>query len=188
MTYLEIILISFAMSFDAFAVSLAAAATGYAENRRAVFRLAFHFGFFQFGMPVIGWLGGTALAPIIGPYDHWLAFLLLGWVAYRMLRPKTIDSFVDQPDPSRGLTLIVLAIATSIDALAIGLSLALLNISILWPSISIGLVTASASLVAIRIGRGLHLRFGRRAEVIGGLILLAIALRIVIEHELIGVS
>lgn len=188
MTWLEILLISLAMSFDAFAVSLAAAATGFANHPRAIFRLSFHFGLFQFGMPVLGWLGGTALAPVIGPYDHWLAFGLLAWVTIRMLRPKDSDSFEGQADPSRGTTLVLLAIATSIDALAIGLSLALLNISILWPSISIGLVTASASLLAIQLGRGLHQRFGRQAEIFGGLILIAIAIRIVIEHELLGVS
>jgi putative Mn2+ efflux pump MntP len=188
MTWLEIILISIAMSFDAFAVSLAAAASGFADQPGAIFRLAFHFGFFQFGMPILGWLGGSALAPIIGPFDHWLAFGLLVWVAYRMLRPKGVESFSSQPDPSRGLTLIVLAIATSIDALAIGLSLAFLEVSIWGPSLSIGVVTTCSSLSAIQIGRGLHLRFGRRAEIIGGLILIAIALRIVIEHELMGIS
>ena len=188
MAWLEIILISIAMSFDAFAVSLAAAASGYADRPRAMFRLAFHFGFFQFGMPILGWLGGSALAPIIGPYDHWLAFFLLAWVAFRMLRPKEVESFSTRPDPSRGLTLIVLAIATSIDALAIGLSLALLEVSIWGPSISIGIITAGSSLVAIQIGRGLNLQFGRRAEITGGLILVAIALRIVIEHELFGIS
>jgi putative Mn2+ efflux pump MntP len=105
-----------------------------------------------------------------------------------MLSPKDTDTFEGQPDPSRVFNLILLALATSIDALAIGLSLALLNVSILWPSLSIGLVTACASLTAIQIGRGLHLRFGRRAEVVGGLILIAIAVRIVIEHELLSVS
>lgn len=185
MTWIEVFLIAVALSFDAFAVSLAAAATGYAEGARAAFRLSFHFGLFQAGMPVVGWFGGTILQPIIAPFDHWVAFGLLAWVAFRMLRPKDVASAENQPDPSRGRTLVLLAVATSIDALAIGLSLALLHLSIWGPSVTIGLVTASASLMAIQIGRGLHLRFGRRAEILGGLILVGIALRIVIEHELL---
>ena len=183
MTIIEVLLLALALSFDAFAVSLAAASSGRVAGTRAAFRLAFHFGLFQFLMPVLGWFAGAGLAPLIAAYDHWIAFALLMLIGVRMIR----SAFSHEPgetrqDPSRGFRLIALSVATSIDALAVGLSLGFLDIDIWWPSLAIGIITGSVCVLAIAMGSRLHMRFGRTAEVAGGLVLIGIAVRILVAH------
>jgi len=183
MQAVEIILVAFALSVDAFAVSLAAAASGRMSGPRSTFRLSFHFGLFQFLMPVIGWAAGSTLAPLIAAFDHWVAFVLLTAVGLRMLRAARHPAGEPRSDdPSRGLALITLSTAVSIDALAVGLSLAMLRISIWTPGVVIGVVAAAMSWLGILLGGKLHARFGRIAEFVGGVILIAIAVRIVIVH------
>jgi manganese efflux pump family protein len=184
-TVIEVILLALALSIDAFAVSLAAASSGRISGGRATFRLSFHFGLFQFMMPIIGWGAGTGLAPYIAAYDHWIAFGLLAFIAVRMIRA----ALTQQPgetlrDPSRGFHLMALSVATSIDALAVGLALALLDVDIWWPSLVIGIITGSVCVLAIVMGNRLHVRFGRVAEIGGGVVLIAIALRILWTHLL----
>ncbi len=185
MGLIEILLIAVGLAMDAFAVSIAAGASGKAVGGRASFRLSFHFGLFQFLMPVIGWFAGTRIAPLISGIDHWTAFGLLAFVGVRMIlsgagsRPKAYDI-----DPSRGLTLLVLSIATSIDALAIGLSLAMIGVEIWYPSIVIGVVTAGLSFAGVRLGNRLGTRFGKRMEIAGGVVLILIGLRILLDHML----
>jgi len=187
MTTLDILLLAFALSIDAFAVSLSAAAAGKADDARATFRLSFHFGLFQFMMPVLGWTAGLALAPVIAAFDHWVAFVLLVFIGARMIRGAFSHEAPDRWDnPSRGLALMALAVGTSVDALAVGLSMALLGTSIWWPSIVIGLVTGAVCVAAIRLGRRLNAALGKRAEFIGGLILLFIAFRILLTHTLLA--
>jgi manganese efflux pump family protein len=183
MTTLEIIIIALGLAMDASAVSLAAAAAGFANNGRAKFRLSFHFGLFQFFMPVLGWLMGIAFVSYFKSFDHWIAFLLLGFVGIRMIR-EGMDTSTDthKNDPSRGMTMVMLSIATSIDALAIGLSLAMLEVNILYPSVMIGVITAGMSLLAIKIGTKLGVLFGKRMEIVGGLVLLLIGARILFSH------
>lgn len=183
MGLLEIMMIAVGLAMDAFAVSLGAGATGRAAGPRAVFRLSFHFGLFQFLMPVIGWLVGSRIASFISFIDHWIAFVLLTFVGTRMIRAgldKTEET--QQTDPSRGLTLVMLAVATSIDALAIGMSLGMLQISIWYPSVVIGIVTGIMSLLGIRLGNRIGLNFGKYMEIGGGVILILIGLRILISH------
>jgi len=184
MSPFEIVLIALALSIDAFAVSVAAAAAGRELCKGAIFRLSFHFGLFQGMMPVLGWAAGRTLAPVIAPVDHWVAFALLVTVAARMLRAARAPEADVCDDPSRGLTLVMLAVATSIDALAVGLSLAMLRVDIWTPAVTIGIVTASMSLLGIWLGGRLKLRLGSAAQVLGAVILLAIAVRIVGEHVL----
>ncbi len=183
MSFIEIFMMALALSMDACAVSLAASAAGYASNRRAVFRLSFHFGLFQFLMPILGWLLGSTVAPLISGIDHWIAFGLLTFVAVRMLRAGS-DSTAERPahDPSRGLTLVMLSLATSIDALAVGLSLAMLGVAVWYPSAVIGIVTGLACLVAIRLGARVGAWLDKRAQLVGGAVLIFIAVRIVITH------
>lgn len=184
MSTLEVLFLALALSLDAFAVTLSAAATGCVTDRRAVFRLSFHFGLFQFMMPVLGWTAGRALAPVIGAVDHWVAFVVLVVIGVRMIRAAGDGHASADRDPSRGLTLVALAVATSIDAMAVGLTIALLGIEILWPSVVIGLVTAGVCLIAVSIGRELADRIGPKAEIAGGVVLIAIAVRILIEHTM----
>jgi manganese efflux pump family protein len=183
LSFIEIIIVALALSMDAGAVSLAASAAGYAANKRAVFRLSFHFGLFQFLMPVLGWIIGATIEPLMASFDHWIAFVLLGFVAVRMIRAAFDTAETRQADdPSRGLTLVMLSVATSIDALAVGLSLAMLNVGVWYASAVIGVVTMAVCLTAIFVGGRVGAWLGRRAQLIGGVILLLIAARIVISH------
>lgn len=185
MSILEILFLAIALSIDAFAVTLSASATGAVTDSRAAFRLWFHFGLFQFLMPVLGWTAGLALAPVIAAVDHWVAFALLVGVGARMIQGAFRGAEeAESRDPSRGLTLMALAVATSIDALAVGLSMALLDIAILWPSLVIGTVTGTVCALAVYLGRRFHAHLGGKAEIAGGAILIVIAFRILLSHLL----
>lgn len=186
MDFLEIVLIAVGLAMDASAVSLVAAASGYAKDPRSVFRLSFHFGLFQFLMPIIGWMLGRSVVRYIFSIDHWIAFCLLAFVGIKMIRSglKPPEQSLKN-DPSRGNTLVMLSIATSIDALAIGLSLAVLKVNIWYPSAVIGLITAVLSLTAIKLGNQMGILLGHRMEIIGGIILVAIGLRILVSRLMI---
>ena len=134
-------------------------------------------------MPILGWSVGTRIAPLVSGIDHWAAFALLAFVGVRMIRSGLeTDGELHPGDPSRGGTLVMLSLATSIDAFAVCLSLAMLQVSILYHSIVIGVVTASLSLTGLLAGHILGTAFGKRMEIMGGLILIGIGLRILIAH------
>lgn len=179
----DIIVVAMGLAMDAAAVSLAAAASGFAGNGRAVFRLAFHFGLFQFMMPVIGWFLGVGFVSYFKAFDHWIAFALLVFVGGKMIA-SGLDASENpiRKDPSRGLTMVMLSLATSIDAMAIGLSLAMLDINIWYPSVMIGVVTSGMSLAAIALGKRLGALVGKRMEILGGLILVFIGARILVSE------
>ena len=180
----EILIVAVGLSMDAFAVSLAAGAGNRATGARATFRLAFHFGLFQFLMPIAGWLLGIGVARYIESVDHWIAFGLLGIVGGRMIAAGLGDGEEQDagPDPSKGMTLVLLAVATSIDALAVGLTLAFLGGGIWYAAAIIGVVTGALSFLAVRVGRRLGRTFGRRMEVAGGALLVVIGLRVLAAH------
>ncbi len=183
MNPIEVLLIALSMAMDAFAVSLGIGAAGRSSGPRPTFRLAYHFGLFQFIMPVIGWIVGATIEPFIAAFDHWVAFGLLALVGARMIRSGLDpDGEPGQADPSRGFTLILLSVAVSIDALAIGLSLGLIGVFVWYPAIVIGVVTGLLSLAGLRIGNGVGRKFGKRMELFGGIVLLLIGLRIVLTH------
>jgi putative Mn2+ efflux pump MntP len=183
--FVSILLIAIGMAMDAFAVSVGIGTTRQANLPRPIFRLSFHFGLFQFFMPILGWLAGSTIASLIARFDHWVALGLLAFVGGRMIRSGLDPEAEAYPgDPSRGGTLIMLCLATSMDALAIGLSLAMLRVHILYPSIVIGVVTAGLSLGGLLIGHKLGVTFGKRMEILGGLILIGIGLRVLITHLL----
>jgi putative Mn2+ efflux pump MntP len=179
----EILLIAVSLAMDAVAVAVAAGASGYGERLRPAVRLAFHFGLFQFLMPVIGWWIGFGFARRIEQYDHWVAFMLLAGVGTHMLweafHPETEAPL---SDPTRGMRMVALSVATSLDALAVGMSLAMVGVTIWYPSAVIGLVTGTLALVGIQLGNRLRGRFGRSLDVVGGLILIALGGRILWEH------
>ncbi len=184
MQFYEILLIAISMAMDAFAVCLVAGSLGQASSPRPVFRLSFHFGLFQFLMPVLGWLAGRTLEPLIRNYDHWVAFGLLLLVGLHMIQAAVQGEETLRPDPSRGWTLVFLSVAVSIDALAVGLSLGVLGISVWYPALIIGIVTGLLSLVALRLGRDFGTRLGKPVEIIGGVVLIGIGLRILLSHLL----
>ena len=183
MPLFEIIFISFGLAMDAFAVSIGAGTSGFMNNKRAKFRISFHFGLFQFLMPIIGWFGGSRVQHLIKAWDHWIALALLVFVGLRMIRSGlSSESESFSQDPSKGTNLVLLSIATSIDALAIGLSLAILQVEIWCPSVLIGLITGALSLIGISLGKRLGDKLGKRMEVLGGVILIGIGIKIVIDH------
>lgn len=185
MGFLEILLIALGLAMDAFAVCIGAGATHFVDGPRPIFRLAFHFGLFQALMPVLGWLSGALIAQYISAWDHWVAFGLLAFVGGRMVRSGLDpEGECHETDPSRGGTLIMLAIATSIDAFAVGLSLAMLAVNILYPAVVIGIICAALSIVGLALGHRLGCTFGKRMEVAGGLILILIGIRVVISHTM----
>ena len=175
--------IALGLAMDAFAVSIAAGLTVRPFSGRHVFRLAFHFGLFQALMPILGWLAGQTINQWIADFDHWVAFVLLGFVGGKML----IESFRPEDekptgDPTRGWMLVTLSLATSIDALAVGLSLAMLNVSVWMPSVIIGLVAAAMTALGMTTANRLGARLGRWAERLGGVVLLGIGARILATH------
>ncbi|GAB6084645.1 manganese efflux pump MntP family protein [Desulfuromonas carbonis] len=179
--------IALALAMDAFAVALGAGLTLQRLGGRHLFRLGFHFGLFQALMPILGWLAGLTIQRWIESYDHWVAFGLLALVGGKMIHEAFAAAEVrDERDPTRGLTLVLLSVATSIDALAVGLSLAMLQVSIWLPALVIGLVagglTVAGMLLGRRIGARLGALWGPRVEIAGGLILIAIGIKIVLQH------
>ena len=187
MPFWSIFLIAIGLAMDCFAVSLGVGTAGSAVGLRPTFRLFFHFGLFQGGMTLLGWLAGKTVVGYIASMDHWVAFGLLAFVGVRMIRGGLQKAGEEPaiPDPSRGLTLVILSIATSIDALAVGLSLAFLEVNVLWSALLIGGVSAVLSLLGLSLGNQLGLRFGKSMEILGGLILIAIGLRVVVTHLIV---
>jgi putative Mn2+ efflux pump MntP len=186
MNLFEIFLIALSMAMDAFAVCLSAGAQERTSGPRPTFRLAFHFGLFQFLMPVLGWFAGTTIERYITAFDHWIAFGLLAFVGGRMII-SGLNPDADQQtnDPSRGWTLVLLSIAVSIDALAVGLSLGIVGVTIWTPAVVIGVVTGLVSWLGIRLGNKLGEKFGKRMEIAGGIILVLLGIRILLVHLLV---
>lgn len=188
---LELMGIAVGLSMDAFAVAIGTSAIIRGVTLRQVFRLAFHFGLFQALMPVIGWLLGTMAAGRIQAYDHWVAFGLLCFVGGRAVWEALFgESDRDGPrrDPTRGMSLVLLSLATSVDALAVGLTFAMLDIRVWYPALVIGLVAGSFTVAGMVFGARLGAMFGRVMEVLGGLVLIGIGLRILIGHLIMHAS
>jgi manganese efflux pump family protein len=180
---IELIIIAVGLAMDAFAVSLGIGTTGQAHQPRSIFRLSFHMGFFQGLMTFLGWLAGTTISSLIAGVDHWIAFGLLAVVGIHMIREAFQNEKETRPqDPSRGGFLMMICIATSIDAMAVGLSMAFLKVDILAACLIIAIVTLALSLVGLLGGHALGERFGKNMEVLGGLLLIGIGIRIVLAH------
>lgn len=170
---------------DAFAVSVTSGLAIHRLRMRHALKIAFFFGGFQALMPLIGWLAGIGLREMISAIDHWIAFALLIFVGGKMIYESTfMDEDKELADPLKLYVLLMLSVATSIDALAVGLSLSLLNIEIISPAVVIGSVTFCLSFLGVYIGDQFGHFFERKIEVVGGLILLAIGFNILFEHLL----
>ena len=184
--FLSIILIATGLSADCFAVSLSAGISNKNHSWLQIFRVAFSFGLFQALMPVLGWLAGRTVVDFIADYDHWVAFVLLVIVSGRMFWEAfhSKDDQEKETDVSRGFILLTLSIATSIDALAVGLSFAFLKVDIALASPTIGVIAFIVTTIGFILGKRASKLIGKRAEAIGALILLAIAFRIPLSHIL----
>ncbi|MBU4486809.1 MAG: manganese efflux pump MntP family protein [Candidatus Delongbacteria bacterium] len=181
MTILEIFILGLALSADAFAVSLAAGMCSSEVKISDKFKISFFFGIFQGIMPVIGWFAGFLFLSYIKSFDHWIAMGLLSFIGIKMIIEsrkaedcKTFNYF------STG-SLFVMAIATSIDALAAGLSILFLGIEIFFPALFIASTTFMISLIGVNIGKKAGRRLGQNAELFGGIILILIGLKILLD-------
>ena len=182
MDLLSILFVAVGLAMDAFAVSVA---EGMALERLTgghVLRVALHFGGFQAIMPVVGWLGGMGLRRWVSAYDHWVAFGLLFFLGCKMLVGAFWRGGTERRPPSTGGRLIALSLATSLDAFAVGVSLAMLRIRILGPALIIGLVTGLLCAGGVWLGDRAGARLGRWAEVLGGAVLCGIGLEILWRH------
>jgi manganese efflux pump family protein len=183
MELVTILLISIGLAMDALAVSLGIGTAGQIATRRGKIRLAAHFGIFQSGMTALGWLAGATIVQFVQGFDHWIAFALLGYVGVSLIRSGfNKDGQAFEQDPSTGKVLVLLSFATSIDAFAVGLSIAFLKVPILISVIAIGVVALVLSLLGLFAGVKLGEKFGKRMEIVGGLILLGIGIRVVLTH------
>jgi len=184
-SFLSILIIAIGLSADCFAVALSASVATKRFTFANFFRLPLAFGVFQAIMVVLGWLAGSAVLDFISAYDHWLAFALLVFIGGRMIW----ESFHKESDEEHKkytgwLTLLALSIATSIDSLAVGLSFAFLEVDIAVASATIGVTAFVITIIAQLIGNRVGALVGKRAEIIGGLILIAIGIKILLEHLL----
>ncbi len=185
MNPVTVLFIALGLAMDAFAVSIVAGSVYRQLRVRHALRMALFFGAFQAAMPLIGSLAGLGLKTYISPYDHWIAFGLLAFVGGKMIYEAfAIESAEKNLDPSNLMVLLALSIATSIDALAVGVTLSLLTRSVAFAVVVIGLITFGLSYVGVVIGK----RFGHfcesRIEALGGLVLIAIGVRILLAHLL----
>jgi putative Mn2+ efflux pump MntP len=184
--FLTIFLIALGLAMDAFAVSLSGGFAAGKATHRQTLRLAFHFGLFQFLMPILGWAAGLTVQNIIQAYDHWVAFALLACIGGKMVYEsfKTEKEEKKASDITRGASLVLLSLATSIDALAVGLSLSLLRVRILYPSAVIGVVCFALTAFGFAFGNRLGRVIGQRMELLGGTVLIGIGVKILVEHLL----
>ncbi len=182
--------IAVALAMDAFAVAIATGVSLKRVSFRQAFRLSWHFGLFQAMMPIIGWGFGASVQRFMAAYAHWVAFFLLALVGGNMLREAILadedeeeENKKPRKDSTRGMTLVMLSVATSIDALAVGLSMSMLQVSIVTPAIVIGIVAGLFTIAGLHLGK----RVARLtwlstwAEIVGGLVLWLIGLNILRE-------
>lgn len=182
----HIIAIAVALAMDAFAVAVTAGVILKEISFRQNFRLAWHFGLFQALMPIIGWGVGRYIHHWVQAIAHWVAFGLLLFVAQGMIRSafSCRPAEAELKDPTRGATMVMLSVATSLDALAVGLSLSMLEVSIWLPALVIGLVAGGFTIIGMQLGKKLSRvpRLSCYAELIGGVVLLLIGVNILREH------
>ena len=184
MTLIEILAIALSLSMDAFSVCLASGAKLSQLNIYHYLRFSLSFGLFQFMMPLAGFYGGVALDSIISPFRSWAAFIILSLIGLNMIREsfKEGEDEIKASDPSKGLSLLVLSVATSIDAAATGLSFAALNVPILFPAIIIGITCVLISAVGLFLGGRMAGKIsGEIACRIGGLVLIALGIKILVQ-------
>lgn len=184
MNPIQTLLLGIGLAMDAFTVAVAASAQGSGRHWRPGLAMVGSFGAFQGGMTWIGWAVGSGLAQWITAIDHWIAFGLLALVGARMVRDGWRPDGADVIDVSRWSTILTLAVATSIDALAVGLGLAFLDVEPARPSIVIAIVTAVLTGVGVLLGRVIGRAFGDRMQIVGGVVLIGIGTRILVMHLL----
>lgn len=188
MSILEIWLLAVSLAIDCFTVSITSGIILHRIRLGIFLKMAFLFGLFQAAMPFLGWLGASRFNHLIETYDHWIAFALLAFLGIRMIREHFKDEEERSFDPTRMKVILTLAVATSIDALAVGISFAFTGFrtlsSLLYPLTAIGIASFVISLAGSLIGVFFGKRFNLRVEIFGGLVLIGIGVKILFEHLL----
>lgn len=188
MSILEIWLLAVSLAIDCFTVSITSGIILHRIRWGIFLKMAFLFGLFQAAMPFLGWLGASRFNHLIETYDHWIAFALLAFLGIRMIRKHFKDEEERSFDPTRMKVTLTLAVATSIDALAVGISFAFTGFrtlsSLLYPLTAIGIASFVISLAGSLIGVFFGKRFNLRVEIFGGLVLIGIGVKILFEHLL----
>lgn len=179
---LTTVLIAISLAIDAFTVSIASGIILKKPEAKDALTIAAFFGIFQAGMPILGWLAGVSVRDLISWIDHWIAFGLLVAIGGKMIWDSFKNGSENAFDPRKMKVLLLLAIATSIDALAVGITLALLDIGILIPVLVIGTITFLLSLSGVFFGEKLGKVFEKRVGIVGGLVLIGIGTKILLEH------
>lgn len=183
MNIFSIVLIAIGLAMDAFAVSIANGLIIKKKKYFNAFKFGVSFGLFQMVMPIMGWSLGYRLKDLIQNIDHWIAFFLLGFIGVKMIYESFKIEKIEKDEASITLSVLLgLSVATSIDALAVGLSFAFLEVSIVVPVLIIGGVTFVLSYLGVLIGNRFGPLFEKKMEIIGGLILIGIGFKILIEH------
>ena len=178
----EILLISIGLAMDAFAVSICKGVAIKNLTLKKIMVVGIYFGTFQAIMPTIGYLFGTSFQEFVTKIDHWIAFGLLVFIGANMLKDAFSKNEEGIDDNINFKTMIILAIATSIDALAVGITFAFLNVNVIFANITIGIVAFLISIIGVKIGNKFGNKYENKAECIGGIILILIGVKILLEH------
>lgn len=182
MNFLEIILISISLGMDAFAVAICKGMAMHSGNVRKGLIVAIYFGVFQALMPFLGYMLGLRFEKIINAITHWLSFILLSIIGINMIKESFNKDKENVNDDVSFKTMFILALATSIDALAVGITFAFLKVNIYFPIICIGIITFIMSFIGVKIGTKFGDKFNNKAETIGGIILIIMGFKILLEH------
>jgi len=184
MSFSVSLLLAVGLAMDAFAVSISKGLSSTENHIRLGLRLAMTFGFFQSGMTLLGYFAGNSFKSLIESFDHWVAFALLLIIGGKMVYEALFEK--EEESAETGIlstkTLLILGLATSIDALAVGISFSVLEVALLFPVLLIGIVCAFFSFSGVFIGKWAGHYLGKQAEVVGGLILIGIGIKILFEH------
>jgi putative Mn2+ efflux pump MntP len=183
---ISILFIALGLSADCFAVAVSSSIALKTLSRVQILRASLSFGIFQALMPALGWLAGRTIVEFISGFDHWLAFLLLAGIGGKMIWEsfRSDDDDKEKGDVTRGFLLLTLSVATSIDAFAVGLSFAFLEVNIALASGTIGIIAFIITTVGFLIGKKAGKLIGERAELVGGIVLIVIGIRVLLTHLL----
>ena len=182
MEILEIFFIGMGLAMDAFAVSICKGLSIRNINIKKIIVIALYFGTFQAIMPAIGFFFGKGFEGFVIKIDHWISFVLLAFIGINMIKEACENSTEENNDDISLKIMIILAIATSIDALAVGITFAFLNVNILFAILSIGVITFVMSYIGVKIGNKFGNKYEKKAQMLGGTILILIGLKILLEH------
>ena len=181
MGLLELFLIAVGLSMDAFAVAICKGLSVEKVKLKHGLIVGLYFGGFQAGMPLLGYFLGSSFAKYIENFDHWIAFLLLGIIGFNMIRESREKE--EEVNASFGFkAMLPMAVATSIDALAVGVSFAIMQVQIIWAVTFIGVITFALSAIGVKIGNHFGAKYKSKAELFGGIVLILLGIKILLEH------